>query len=399
MQGHASEYIMDRDTTLLPSYTNPLQFYVIGQTSGYPHESGDVSVFGDLDNSSAGPTVDLGPITSLRDRISGQEPHPSNYFTCGNIPLLPEQTRTGLVILPQSLSSFTPQPTEQIRPQAPFHYEYPIASQSSSTPDSTSDSSISSSPSFPMPNQSSSSWSPPEHLGYPLPVHPHYARPVGLPGFHGFNTGSKTELHASGALDDHAAHVLGDHPSRTLSDRTTCLFCSHATHIPDDHTTSGEVDNYGNFNESKFNSEQVVGLPPQLSPAPNQLPLSPHRLPHVSRIKYRGLPGTFYYGHRFAIAQPRTQMKLPKTRSVCDRSTFYSCGWRDDKGRRCGMPISCEDCTGHFAASHGIRNIAWNVKVTCCWCPAEPQKMIVRKNFLRHMKEVHLCHPRSGARI
>ncbi|KAI5992928.1 hypothetical protein EDD15DRAFT_2196782 [Pisolithus albus] len=45
---------------------------------------------------------------------------------------------------------------------------------------------------------------------------------------------------------------------------------------------------------------------------------------------------------------------------------------------------------------HGIRNTAWNVKVIGCWCPSKPQKMVTLKNFLMHMKEVHLCCAPSG---
>ncbi|KAI6117398.1 hypothetical protein EDD16DRAFT_1010412 [Pisolithus croceorrhizus] len=252
-----------------------------------------------------------------------------------------------------------------------------------------------------MPNQKSSC-SPQEHLGYLFPFNLHYVRPVGLPGFHGFDTGSKMELHASGTLDNHAAQALGDHPSHTLSDHKTHLFRSHATHIPDDYTTDGGVDDYGNFDENKFNSEQVVDPRPQLPPPPNPLPLSPHELQlgdPMSCIKGRSLSGTSYHGRRFVTTRPRTSKRRPKARSVCDRNTSYPCGWRDDKGRECGMPISYGDCTGHFAAAHGIRNIARSVKVVCRWCPSEPQREVVRKNFLRHVKEVHLCCPRSENEI
>ncbi|KAI6137323.1 hypothetical protein F5141DRAFT_1288819 [Pisolithus sp. B1] len=363
MQDHASDCITNHDTALPLSFTSLLPPYTIEQSSGYPQESGDASTFGYLENNFTGPMAGLGSIPSLRDCTSGQvigsdaprswisnpllpslqEPQPSKYFTCGNVPLPPEQTRTGLVVLPQSLSSFTTQLTEH---------------------------STSSSPSFPMPNQNSSSCSPEEYLSYPFPFNPHYVRPVGLPGFHGFNPGSKMELHTSDTLDNHAAQALGDHPSHTLSDHETHLFPSHATHIPDDYTADGGVDDYGNFDESKLNSEQVVGLHPQLLPPPNQLPLSPHRLylrDRASRIKGRGLSGTSYPGRSCVTTRP-------KVRSVCGRNTSYSCGWRDDKGRKCGMPISYGDCTGHFAAAHGIRNIARNVKVVCCWCPSEPAK-------------------------
>ncbi|KAI6094243.1 hypothetical protein EV401DRAFT_1312312 [Pisolithus croceorrhizus] len=417
MQGYASDCIANHDTTVPPPYASPLQSYVIGQLLGYPEKSGDVSIFGGLDNSFAGPTMDMGFIPSFHDCTSGrvigldvpwswisnlplpslQELHPSDYFTRGVIPLPPEQARTWIVIPPQFLSGFTTQLTEQISPRTPFPYTYPIPSQSNSTSYPTSDNSITSYSPFPMPNQSSSSCSPQEHLGYPFPFKPHYVQPVGLPGFRGFNSGSKKELQTSGALDNHAAQALSDYPSHTLSDHETYLFPSHLTHIPDDYTADGGVDDYGNFDESKLNSEQVVGLRPQLLPPPNQLSLSPHKLhlqDRVSRIKGKGLSGTSCHGRRFVTRRPQTPKRRPKARSVCDRNTSYSCGWRDGSGRICGMPIRYGDFTGHFAAAHGIRNIAWNVKVVCCWCPSEPQREIVRKNFSRHVKEVHLCRPR-----
>ncbi|KAI6117397.1 hypothetical protein EDD16DRAFT_1896098 [Pisolithus croceorrhizus] len=120
MQGHASNYITNHDTTLPLSYTNPLQSFFIGQSSGYPQESGDVSIFGDLDNSFAGPTMNVGPIPSFHDSISGQvissdaswswpsnpplplpqEPRLADYFVRGDILLPQEQTRTGMVVPP-----------------------------------------------------------------------------------------------------------------------------------------------------------------------------------------------------------------------------------------------------------------------------------------------------------
>ncbi|KAI6159363.1 hypothetical protein EDD17DRAFT_1898775, partial [Pisolithus thermaeus] len=265
---HASDCITNHDTALPLSFTSLLPPYTIEQSSGYPQERGDVSTFGYLENDFTGPMAGLGSIPSLRDCTSGQaigsdaprsgisnpllpslqEPHPSNHFTCGKIPLPPEQTRIGLAVLPQSLSSFTTQLTEQIRPQTPFRCAYPNPSQSNSTSDSTSDSSTSSSPSFPMPNQNSSS-SPEEYLGYPFPFNLHYVRPVGLPGFHGFNPGSGMELHTSDTHNNHAAQALGNHPSHTLSNRDTHLFPSHTTHNPDHYTADS-------------------GLPPQLLPPP-----------------------------------------------------------------------------------------------------------------------------------
>ncbi|KAI6095918.1 hypothetical protein F5141DRAFT_1155951 [Pisolithus sp. B1] len=382
MQGHGSGYV-----------TNPT--YAIEQ-SGYPQKSGDVSTSGDLGNSFTGPTMYLGPIPSLHDCTSGEmigsdvpwsrlsnallplrrELHPSGNFAIDNIPPPPEQTQTEV---------------EQMHPWTPFHYTYPIPSQSNSTCYSTSNGYIASYPSFPMLNQNSSSWFPQEHLGYPIPVHPHHTRPVDLPGFHGFDTGSKMVLHTSDILDDHVAQVLGDHPSHTLSDHKTQPSCNYATNIPGDHTTGGEVGDHENFDESRYNPEQVVSPRPQLPLPPNQLPLSPRGLRshvRVSRIEDGSLSS------RFATARSRFPTRPPKAPPVRYHSASRPCGWRDDEGRECGVPVNCGNRTDHFAAAHGIKNKACHAKIICCWCPSEPQMAVKRKNFSRHMKEVHLGCPR-----
>ncbi|KAI5997454.1 hypothetical protein EDD15DRAFT_2194527 [Pisolithus albus] len=243
--GHTSDYTTNHNITLPPSYTSLLPPYAVEQLSGHPWESGDVSTFGYLDNNFAGLTAGPNSILSLRDRTSGQvigvdapwpwilnlllpslpEAHPLDNFTHGIIPLPPAQTR------------ITMQPMEQIHPWTPFPYANPIPFQSNSTSYSTSERYMSS--------QNTSSWFPQEHFGYPLPVHPHDVRHVDLPGI---DIGSKVAQHTSGTLDNHAAQVLGDHSSHTLSDHETRLLRSPAT---------GGVGDCGNFDESKFNSEQI----------------------------------------------------------------------------------------------------------------------------------------------
>ncbi|KAI6117410.1 hypothetical protein EDD16DRAFT_1707739 [Pisolithus croceorrhizus] len=399
-QDHTSDYITNHDTTLPPSYTNPLPPYAVGQSSGYPQHGRDVSAFGDLGNSFAGPTIGLSP-APLHNYTSGQvidsdvpwsqlsnplfpslqQPHPSDDFAIGNIPLPPEQTRTEI---------------ELIRPWTLSPYTQPNLSRSNSTSYSTSGGYILSHPYFPTPNQNSSSWSSQEHLGHP------YTRPVDRPGFHRFDTGSKIELHTSGVLDDHTAQVLGDHPLHTLSDYKTHPFCNSATNTPDDHTTGGGADDYRKFNASKFNPEQVVGLPPQLPLPPNQLPLSSRKLhshDRGSRVKGKSLSKTTRHTRRSAASRSQHPARLSKACLAHCCNVSISCGWRDDGDRECGMPVNCSDCADHFATVHGIKNKAWDVKITCRWCPSEPETAVIRKNFSRHMKEVHLGCPRSKSGI
>ncbi|KAI6020673.1 hypothetical protein BKA83DRAFT_4494475 [Pisolithus microcarpus] len=391
IQGHASGYI-----------TNPT--YAIEQSSGYPQESGDLPASGNLDNSFAGPTMYLGPIPSLHDCTSGQvvgsdapssqlsnlllpllqDPPPSDDFDVGDIPLPPERTQTEMAAPPQFISSSTKQLIKEVYPWTPLPYIYPIPSPSNPTSYSTSDGHISSYP-FLIPYQSSSSRSPQECLKYPLPIHPHSMWPADTPGR---DAGSKRVLLSSGTLDDHQSCTLSNHRAHPLRNR--------ATYIPDNNTTGRGVDDYENVDDNRFNTEQVVGLPPQLLLPPNQLPLPPrlHSRSRVSRIEGGSLSGTLPRTGHFTAARSKIPTKLAKARSVCDPAT-HSCGWRVDEGRKCGIPINYDDCAGHFAAFHHIKDMAWNVEVICCWCPSKPQKKVICKNLLRHLREAHLCYPRS----
>ncbi|KAI6020680.1 hypothetical protein BKA83DRAFT_11814 [Pisolithus microcarpus] len=111
MQVHASDYITNHNTAIPPSYPGLLPPYALEQLSGYPQESGDVPVFGELDNSFAAPMMDLGPILSPHDGTAGQvtgpnapwsqlpnsaapppqELQPLGDFAICNVPLPPNQ--------------------------------------------------------------------------------------------------------------------------------------------------------------------------------------------------------------------------------------------------------------------------------------------------------------------
>lgn len=70
------------------------------------------------------------------------------------------------------------------------------------------------------------------------------------------------------------------------------------------------------------------------------------------------------------------------------------CGWQNEDGSRCGASVSRCNCAGHFAEAHGIKNMAADVEVLCRWCPLGAKNVVIRHNFLRHLKEVHLRCPR-----
>lgn len=312
--------------------------------------------------------------------------------------LLPqEQIRTEVATPAQFLSSFTMQLIKQRHHLTPFPYTRPTPSQSNSTSYSTADNNISFHHSFLIPNQIPTSQFPQEH-GYPFSIHPHYTRSIDLPGIRGCRAGCKMELHTTGTIGDCTTHILSDYP---LPDCRARPFGDHATYILGDHTvgmTSGGVGSFENFNGSKCHSEQVVGARSWSSPPPNQ-PLEFHSHDHLSLIEGGNLSGEFHHARRFATPQSLVPTRLPEAHSVFDRDVYNPCGWWDDNNRQCGVPISSRDCADHFAAVHDIKNIAWHVEVICRWCSSEAQKKVIRKNLLRHLREVHLHCRRSENRI
>lgn len=376
-QDHASEYV-----TLTSSYTSLPPLDAVGQFPGYPQETGDVSTSGDLDYDFARP-MGLGSIAPFHDHTAGevinsnalwlghsspllpllQELRPSNDFTSENVPSTPEQIRTEMEVPVRFLSSFAEKPIKQTHLAKPFPYGYPTPTQSNSTSYPTVDDYISS-----HLDPISSFQSLHGYLGTPLPVHPHYTMSAHLPLFHGFRVGTSMESRTTSTLDDHTARMIFD-----------------------------AVDDYGKIDTSKYSSEQVVG-PCSLSLGPpNQLPSPPRELDshdQLSHVEDRSVSGPFHDAGRSATSQSRTLTTLPKTRSICDRNVCSPCGWRNDDGKECGIPITYGDCKNHLAAVHNIKNIAWYVEIICRWCSSKAQKKVKRKNMLRHLREVHLCHTR-----
>ncbi|KAI5994234.1 hypothetical protein EDC04DRAFT_1243252 [Pisolithus marmoratus] len=380
-QDHVSSHVTNHDTVPSAPQTNFLQLYAVGYPPRYPQENGNVSTFEDLDHGSTGPTTGLSSISAFHDHTSGQvgdsnapwpqlsspfflspqELRSSDGFTSDNIPLRPEQMHTMMEARAQFPSGFTSPEIIDTPPSAPYSYVFPTPLLSNSTPYSTTDDSTSCS--SVMPSPIASSQFPQGHLGTLVPAHSLHMKPADFSASQEFHAGSDMELYTTGTDNNHMVHVVGDH----------LLF------TPSDHSTG----DYGNFDKS-----QVAGPRLQSSLPLNQHLLSPykhHSHGQVSRIK--------------GESQSRTAIKPSGARSVCRSNVpIVHCGWRNDTNEECGAPITLNDCRRHFADVHGIKNIARHVKIACRWCPLELEKEIVRKNFPRHLMEVHLHCPRQENR-
>ncbi|KAI6046928.1 hypothetical protein EDC04DRAFT_946374 [Pisolithus marmoratus] len=387
-QGHTSDQLTNYNISFPSPYATSLQQYcAIGQPLTYPGDYRKISTFGDLSHGPAGPTVGLGSVPPFHGYTSGQmidssavwselsssplpslqEPHLSDDVVSGNVSLSAEQIQTEMVTPTQFPSSFTMQLMKQTHFSTPFPYTCPVPSQSNSTPHP-----------------------PPEHLGY-LPDH---TMPAGLPDFHGFHAGNKVDLHTAGAIDNHTSHTLSDHPLPTFSNHGEQLFDNHVTYILGDHIagiTVVGVDDHRNADKSQSNAEQVVCSHPRSSLPSNQFALSSREL----RIAGGDISGPFHHVRHFSTLLSQTTTRLPKARSARNRNMYYQCGWRDDDGKICDMPIKYDDCANHFAATHDIKNMARNVEVVCRWCSSKAQKKVKRKCLLRHLREVHLHYLRS----
>ncbi|KAI6046899.1 hypothetical protein EDC04DRAFT_2597681 [Pisolithus marmoratus] len=382
-QDHDSHHVTNHNTTPSLSHTSLLELCAMGYTSRCPQENENISTFGDLAHSSAGPT--MGSISALYDHTSGlaidsnapwsqlsspfflspQELRPSDG-TSDNIPLRPEQIQTMMGARAQFPSGVAMQEIIEAPFPAPYSYTFPTPPQSNSTSYSTNDDHMSMY-SFMMPRLVSSSQRPQGHIGALCPTHTLHKKHADFPASRKCHSGNEMKLCMTGTDNNCTLHVPGDHPLSTRYDHGARPG-NRAAYILDDYT----VGDYGNSDKSP----QVVS--PRLQ---SSLPSNEHSSPHkrhshdrVSRIK--------------GGSQSQTPMKPPGARSVY-RSNVSNvhCGWRNDINKECGAPIKPDDCVRHFAHVHGIKRIASHVTITCRWCPLEPKKELTRKYFLRHLKE------------
>ncbi|KAN0075414.1 hypothetical protein V8E55_011437 [Tylopilus felleus] len=92
-----------------------------------------------------------------------------------------------------------------------------------------------------------------------------------------------------------------------------------------------------------------------------------------------------------ASSSTANRTAVPKIKVSCPAAPcLWFCEGRVPK--ICGVAISCEDVPTHFKL-HGIKTISEEKEVPCIWenCFAN----IVRKNFVRHIRECHLGHVRD----
>ena len=74
-------------------------------------------------------------------------------------------------------------------------------------------------------------------------------------------------------------------------------------------------------------------------------------------------------------------------------SSSAPCEWIDGGNiETCEAQIKCASVSTHFRNSHGIRNMNKNALIGCFWRGC--RKVVGRKNFVRHIHECHLGHPR-----
>ncbi|KAL4061681.1 hypothetical protein V8B97DRAFT_2102705 [Scleroderma yunnanense] len=110
-------------------------------------------------------------------------------------------------------------------------------------------------------------------------------------------------------------------------------------------------------------------------------------LPHEIFMEYRNvLVNLLSYSLDGAVADTYTN---PQSHT-CD---FYRpCRCPSSHDGFCGETISCNTVAAHFRDRHGIVDLPRKGHVVCSWHGCS--KQISRHNFVRHVREKHLCHQR-----
>ncbi|KAI6142118.1 hypothetical protein BKA82DRAFT_725179 [Pisolithus tinctorius] len=159
------------------------------------------------------------------------------------------------------------------------------------------------------------------------------------------------------------------------------------THLPHTLPYTLPTPSQSNSNAQMVDLHASASAPPSpspLLPSPGEVYTRNLKQPKESRAR-----GRTRAHHRTKIERSLRASRLHRYRDL-----QMCCGWRNEDDRPCGAPVTHNDCADHFAAVHGIIDMARDIKVPCRWCPSSAGKKVIRKNILRHIREKHLRCPR-----
>ncbi|KAI6038119.1 hypothetical protein EDC04DRAFT_2697149 [Pisolithus marmoratus] len=373
---HGSDHVTIHNITLSsPHTTHYERLQAIGQPSRRPQENCHVSTFG-LQHSGTylGFTTQPMQQTHLTPFLpTPSQPHSTSYFTAHNYILHYASTQ-----MPNPISQF---------PQG--------------------------------------------HLGSPFLVHSPDTEPADLPASQEIFAGGEME-HTTGTVDSHAAYI--DHPLSDPSDHRAGMISDVVDDVPSNSVMPVPQELY--FSD-RFNGESTRIPTHSLAPSSSSVETTMHTpVTHLFRDSTTGmtyapvddrarmdpvsdqstgsnLPSSSSSDAAHPPFELHTSKHLPHTGGgdltipsgspVADHPHEHTmahrnpipCGWVNPNGMRCNMPID-SNCERHFAIVHGIRNIGSKKKIPCFWCL--DMQETGRKNFLRHIREVHMKLPRTDIR-
>lgn len=107
---------------------------------------------------------------------------------------------------------------------------------------------------------------------------------------------------------------------------------------------------------------------------------------------YNGPINPLNYALRGAVADTYSQTNQNrKHASDYKGCPSTRCGYSTPK---CNAPIDCGNASEHLRVKHGVRDIGRSEHITCGWEGCG--QSVLRNNFLRHIREVHLEHTRNN---
>ncbi|KAI6024325.1 hypothetical protein EDC04DRAFT_2724652 [Pisolithus marmoratus] len=98
--------------------------------------------------------------------------------------------------------------------------------------------------------------------------------------------------------------------------------------------------------------------------------------------------------HNLVNDESSTPLRVVKP--YTDVSPPFICRWTGPGSNQCSQLIDFSNVAEHLAEAHGIKNTPWDVLLHCGW--QDCGKKVIRKNLLRHTREVHLRPSRRSNR-